>query len=234
MNKIRIAINGFGRIGRSAFKIASDKEELEVVGINDTNPTNVTATLLKFDTVYGRFKKDVSFDESSITVEGRRIPVSAQRDPVLLPWKELDVDVVLECTGRFTKDGAAKAHLDAGAKSVIISAPAKGGGVKTYLLGVNQDKYAGENIISNASCTTNCISPVIDVLHKKFGVSKALMDTVHSYTAEQNLVDGSPPGGHSNDLRRARAAAQNIVPTTTGAATATTEVIPELAGVFDG
>src|SRR3989338_11014736 len=232
--KIRVAINGFGRIGRSAFKIALTKPEIEIVAINDLSNPQVLATLLKYDSAYGRYDKEVTYDEHSIIVGGNQVKLTAEKDPAMLPWKKMDVDVVIESTGRFTKDGAARAHLQAGAKRVVISAPAKGGDVRTFLFGVNQDKYSSEDVISNASCTTNCISPVINVLHSAFGISKALMDTIHSYTAEQNLADGAPPGGHANDLRRARAAAQNIVPTTTGAAVATTEVIPELAGVFDG
>jgi glyceraldehyde 3-phosphate dehydrogenase len=232
--KIRVAINGFGRIGRAAFKIGLDKPNIEFVAINDLTEPKVLASLLKYDTAYGRFGRPISFDEKNIIVDGQSIPVIAEKDPAQLPWKDLNVDVVIESTGRFVKDGAARAHLEAGAKRVVISAPAKGGNVETFLFGVNHDRYGKQEIISNASCTTNCISPVINVLYSAFGVSKALMDTVHSYTAEQNLVDGPPPGGHAEDLRRARAAAQNIVPTTTGAAIATTEVIPELAGVFDG
>jgi len=232
--KVRVAINGFGRIGRAAFKIGLSKSEIEFVAINDLGSPKVLATLLQFDTAYGKFDKNISSDEKNIIVEGKNIPVLAEKEPAKLPWKDLNVDVVIESTGRFVKDGAARAHIEAGAKRVVLSAPAKGGDIKTYLLGVNQDKYSTEEVVSNASCTTNCISPVINVLHSKFGVVKALMDTVHSYTAEQNLVDGPPPGGHADDMRRARAAAQNIVPTTTGAAIAVSEVIPELQGVFDG
>jgi glyceraldehyde 3-phosphate dehydrogenase len=161
-------------------------------------------------------------------------PIIAQPDPTKLPWKKYNVDVVLECTGRFVKDGAAMAHIKAGAKKVVVSAPTKGGNVMTYLFGVNAEKYQGEKIISNASCTTNCIAPVAEVMHRVFGVEKAMMTTIHSYTAEQNLVDGPPPGGKAGDMRRARAAAANIIPTTTGAAISTTEVIPELKGLFDG
>ncbi len=232
--KIRVAINGFGRIGRNAFKIGLGYDQIEVVAINDLTSPEVLATLLKYDTNYGKYDREVGFDENHLIVAGQPIPVLAEKDPSLLPWRKMKVDVVIECTGRFTKDGAARAHLQAGAKRVVISAPAKGGDVKTYLLGVNSDAYAGEDVVSNASCTTNCISPVINVLHTAFGVSKAFMNTVHSYTAEQNLVDGPPPGGHADDLRRARAAAQNIVPTTTGAAISTTEAISELKGAFDG
>lgn len=233
--KIKVGINGFGRIGRQAFKIALDKPEIEVVGINDLSPTSVLAHLLKYDSNYGRFHHEISSDEKNIIVDGKKYPVFAEKDPIALPWGKLGVDVVLECTGRFTDSEKAGAHLKAGAKKVIISAPAKDEGITpTIVLGVNQDKYQGEKIISNASCTTNCIAPVLDVLQKKFGVEKAFMSTIHSYTAEQNLIDGPPPGGKSNDLRRARAAAVNIIPTTTGAAISATQAIPELKGKFDG
>ncbi len=235
MKTIKVGINGFGRIGRQAFKIALDKPEIEVVGINDLSPTSVLAHLLKYDSNYGRFHHEISSDEKNIIVDGKKYPVFAEKDPSALPWGKLGVDVVLECTGRFTDSEKAGAHLKAGAKKVIISAPAKDEGITpTIVLGVNQDKYQGEKIISNASCTTNCIAPVLDVLQKKFGVEKAFMSTIHSYTAEQNLIDGPPPGGKSNDLRRARAAAVNIIPTTTGAAISATQAIPELKGKFDG
>ncbi len=235
MDKIRVGINGFGRIGRQAFKIALGKPEIEVVGINDLSPTSVLAHLLKYDSNYGRFGLEVGFDETNIIVAGKKYPVCAEKEPEKLPWGKLGVNVVLECTGRFTDSEKAGAHIKAGAKKVIISAPAKDEGVTpTIVLGVNQDKYNGEAIISNASCTTNCIAPVLDVLNKKFGVEKAFMTTIHSYTAEQNLVDGPPPGGKTGDLRRARAAAVNIIPTTTGAAISATQAIPSLKGKFDG
>lgn len=227
--KLRLAINGFGRIGRAAFKIALEKKNIEVVALNDLGDTKTLAHLLKYDTVYGTYAKDVSSDAESIIVDGRRYGVFAEKNPALLPWKKLNVDVVIESTGRFVEKEKAASHLKAGAQRVIISAPAKGGGVETFVMGVNDDKLANQEIISNASCTTNCISPVIAVLHSVFGIRKATMTTVHSYTADQNLVDGS-----HKDLRRARAASQNIVPTTTGAAIATTETIPELKGLFDG
>lgn len=234
--KVKVGINGFGRIGRQAFKIALEKADVEVAGINDLTSTGVLAHLLKYDSVYGRYHRKVEFDEKNIIVDGKKYPVSAEKDPAALPWGELGVDVVIESTGRFTDSDKASAHLKAGAKKVVISAPAKDEGVTpTIVLGVNQDKYQpSQNIISNASCTTNCIAPVLDILHRKFGVKKALMSTIHSYTAEQNLVDGPPPGGKSNDLRRARAAAVNIIPTTTGAAISATQAIPELRGKFDG
>lgn len=234
-DKVKLAINGFGRIGREAFKIALDKPEIEVVGINDLTSPAVLAQLLKFDSNYGPYHREVSADETHIIVDGKSYAVTAEKDPAALPWGKLDVDVVIESTGRFTDQEKASAHLKAGAKKVIISAPAKDEGItKTFVLGVNEHDYNGEQIISNASCTTNCITPVAAVLHSTFGIEKIMMTTIHSYTAEQNLVDGPPPGGHSNDMRRARAAAVNIVPTTTGAAISAAQVIPELKGLFNG
>lgn len=232
--KIRVAINGFGRIGRAAFKIALQNKRLEIVAINDLTDAPTLAHLLQYDTVYGKYGKKVTVRGSSLVIDRGVYPIIAQPDPTKLPWKKYNVDVVLECTGRFVKDGAAMAHIKAGAKKVVVSAPTKGGNVMTYLFGVNAEKYQGEKIISNASCTTNCIAPVAEVMHRIFGIEKAMMTTIHSYTAEQNLVDGPPPGGKSGDMRRARAAAANIIPTTTGAAISTTEVIPELKGLFDG
>ncbi len=232
--KIRVAINGFGRIGRAAFKIALQNKRLEIVAINDLTDAATLAHLLQYDTVYGKYGKKVTVRGSSLVIDRGVYPIIAQPDPTKLPWKKYNVDVVLECTGRFVKDGAAMAHIKAGAKKVVVSAPTKGGNVMTYLFGVNAEKYQGEKIISNASCTTNCIAPVAEVMHRIFGIEKAMMTTIHSYTAEQNLVDGPPPGGKSGDMRRARAAAANIIPTTTGAAISTTEVIPELKGLFDG
>ncbi|MBI3232277.1 MAG: type I glyceraldehyde-3-phosphate dehydrogenase [Candidatus Doudnabacteria bacterium] len=235
MNIIKVGINGFGRIGRQAFKIALEKKELEVVGINDLTSPAVLAHLLKYDSNYGRYERKVEFDDSNLVIDGKKYPVFAEKEPDKLPWGKLGVDVVIESTGRFTSGEKALAHIKAGAKKVVISAPAKDEGLTpTIVLGVNQDRYNGETIISSASCTTNCIAPVLDVLHKKFGVEKAFMTTIHSYTAEQNLVDGPPPGGKVNDLRRARAAAINIIPTTTGAAISATQAIPELKGKFDG
>ncbi len=235
MKKIKLGINGFGRIGRQAFKIALEKPEIEVVGINDLTSPEVLAQLLKFDSNYGRYNRAVSFDEQHVIVDGNKYPVFAEKDPSVIPWGKVEAQVVIESTGRFTDSEKAGAHLKAGAKKVIISAPAKDEGVtKTIVLGVNDNDYKGEDIISNASCTTNCITPVVAVLHGRFGIDKIMMTTIHSYTAEQNLVDGPPPGGHSNDMRRARAAAVNIVPTTTGAAISATQAIPELKGLFHG
>jgi glyceraldehyde 3-phosphate dehydrogenase len=226
---VRIAINGFGRIGRAALKIILERKDMEIVAINDLTDAKTLAHLLKHDTAYGAYRRTVSASENSITIDDVVYPVFAEPDPKKLPWKDLGVDVVLECTGRFT-DGKAIAHVEAGAKKIILSAPAKDEGeIKTYLRGVNENEYAGEAIISNASCTTNCLAPVAQVIHEKFGIAKALMTTTHSYTADQNLQDAP-----HRDLRRARAAGQNIVPTTTGAAISVTKVIPDLAGMFDG
>jgi glyceraldehyde 3-phosphate dehydrogenase len=226
----RIAINGFGRIGRNTFKAGLEKKGFEVVAVNDLTDSLTLAHLLKHDSTYHEWDKKVLFDDKNLIVEGKKIPVLAEKDPANLPWKDLKVDVVLECTGRFTDLEGASGHLKAGAKRVIISAPAKGGGVPTHVIGVNE-KDAGKKatVINNASCTTNCIAPIAAIIHSAFGVKKAMMTTVHSYTADQVLQDGP-----HKDLRRARSAAQNIVPTTTGAAIATTETIPELKGVFDG
>ncbi len=233
---LKVAINGFGRIGRNAFKVILEEypSEIEVVGLNDLTESTTLAHLLKYDSAYGVWDKEVSSDEQSIIVEGKKYPVFAKKDPLELPWKDLNVDVVIESTGRLTKEEDMKAHLSAGAKRVVLSAPAKDGGVRTFLMGVNDDKYQGELMVNNASCTTNCIAPVAAIILEKFGIKKALMTTIHSITAEQNLIDGAPPGGKSKDLRRARSAMVNIIPTTTGAAIATTEVIPSLKGLFDG
>lgn len=231
---IKIAINGFGRIGRNAFKVAIEKhaDEIEIVGINDLTSPAVLAHLLKYDSAYGEWMHEVSSDSRHIIVDQKPYTVYQEKEPAKLPWKDLEVDVVIESTGRFTDKEGVALHLQAGAKKVVISAPAKE--IPTYVLGVNGDKYLGEEIINNASCTTNCIAPVVSIIDEYFGVAKAVMTTVHGVTAEQNLVDGPPPGGKANDLRRARAAYVNIIPTTTGAAIATTEAIPDLKGKFDG
>ncbi len=226
---LRLAINGFGRIGRAAFKIALTKPGIEVVAINDLTDTATLAHLLQYDTVYGKYEKLVKSNDKSLLVEGKEYPVLAEKEPNKLPWKEYGVDVVIESTGRFVKQEQAALHLEAGAKRVVISAPAKGGGVDTFVIGVNDEKLKDQKVISNASCTTNCIAPVIEVVNRKFGIKKAMMTTIHSYTADQNLVDGP-----HKDLRRARAAAANIVPTSTGAAKATGETVPEVKGKFDG
>lgn len=226
----KIAINGFGRIGRNAFKLAFERDDIEVVAINDLTDTKTLAHLLKHDSTYGTYHYDVSYDENSIFVAGKQIRVLAERDPALLPWGEFGVDVVIEATGLFVQPEKARAHINAGAKKVVISAPAKGEGAKFIVLGVNEHELTREDdIISNASCTTNCIAPVMAVLEREFGIEKSLMTTVHSYTASQRILDAP-----AKDLREARSAAENIVPTTTGAAIATAKVIPSLEGKFDG
>lgn len=227
---LKVAINGFGRIGRNAFKIAWGNPEIEVVGINDLTDTKTLAHLLKHDSNYGLYHREVGFDEKHLIVEGKKIVVSAETDPAVLPWKKLKVDVVIESTGRFTKREDAEKHLKAGAKRVIISAPAKGEDVPTYVIGVNDgDITKKDTIVSNASCTTNCITPVMAVLEREFGVEKAMMTTTHSYTASQRLQDAP-----AKDLREARNAAENIVPTTTGASKAAARALPQLKGIFDG
>ncbi len=233
---LRVAINGFGRIGRNAFKVALElhSNQLEIVAINDLTTPSVLAHLLKYDTAYGVWDRQVSSDEKNIIIDNKKYPIYAEKEPAKLPWKDLNVDVVIESTGRFTDEEGMRQHLQAGAKKVVLSAPAKGDGVGTFLIGVNSDKYKGQELINNASCTTNCIAPVAAIIDEKFGIQKALMTTVHGVTAEQNLVDGPPPGGKGKDLRRARAAYVNIIPTTTGAAIATTEALPQLRGLFDG
>jgi len=225
---LKVAINGFGRIGRTSFKIVIDKypNDLEIVAINDLTDPKTLAHLLKYDSNYGIWNKNVSSDANHIIVDQKPYLVIQEKEPLNLPWKDLGVDVVIESTGKFTDEAGARLHLQAGAKKVIISAPSE---VKTFILGVNAAKYSGEEIISNSSCTTNCIAPVAAVMNLKFGILKAMMTTIHAYTHDQNLQDGP-----HKDLRRARAAAFNMVPTSTGAAISTTEVIPELKGLFDG
>ncbi|MFA6551530.1 MAG: glyceraldehyde 3-phosphate dehydrogenase NAD-binding domain-containing protein, partial [Patescibacteria group bacterium] len=229
-NKVRVAINGFGRIGRGAFKILLKNEKVEVVAINDLTDTKTLAQLLQYDSVYGKYDKKVEARAASLRIDGKDYPVFAIKEPQELPWKKMAVDVVLECTGRFTDKESALLHLSAGARKVIISAPAKLDDIKTIVLGVNENKITkADKIISMASCTTNCLAPITEVMNKSFGVKKAIMSTVHAYTADQTLVDGP-----HKDLRRARAAAFNIIPTTTGAAVSVTKTIPQLAGKFDG
>lgn len=225
----RIAINGFGRIGRPSLKIALEKPELDVVALNDLADPTMLAHLLRYDTVYGRYAKRVAADEGAILVEDRRIPVFAEKDPSRLPWKDLGVDVVLEATGLFTTRERAKAHLDAGARRVIISAPSASLDVDTILFGVNEDRLGEQDIIANGSCTTNCVTPVLAVLDAALGVERSVMTTIHAVTAAQNLVDGP-----KKDARRARAAPWNIVPTETGAAEATVRALPEMEGRFAG
>ena len=226
---MKIAINGFGRIGRHAFKVAWGRPDIQIVAVNDLTDNKTLAHLLKYDTAYPDFGGSVSYDESSITVDGKSIKAFSERDPASLPWGDLGVDVVLECTGVFRTKEQASLHIQAGAKKVLISAPAKGDDVDTFVRGVNCESYAGQDVIDNASCTTNCTAPVMRVMEQEFGVEKAMLTTIHAYTADQNLQDGP-----HKDLRRARAAAQNMLPTSTGAAKATTKVVPSLAGKFDG
>jgi glyceraldehyde 3-phosphate dehydrogenase len=229
---VRVGINGFGRIGRNYLRAALERgSEIEVVAVNDVTDPATLAQLLKFDSIAGRLAAPVQVDGAAIVVAGHRIAVLAERDPAALPWADLGADIVIESTGRFTKSADARKHLAAGAKKVIISAPASGDGVATIVLGVNEGTYdpSASDIISNASCTTNCLAPLAKVFHEAFGIEAGLMTTVHAYTQDQNLQDGP----HS-DLRRARAAAINIVPTSSGAAKAIGLVIPELAGKLDG
>ena len=229
MEKIRVAINGFGRIGRLSFRRLLEKENIEVVAINDLTDNATLAHLLKYDSVHGRFPGTVESDSESLTVNGVKIHAFAERDPKNLPWAQLNVDVVLESTGRFVDEAGAGMHLQAGCKKVVISAPAKGN-IPTVVLGVNDDTLTGdETIVSNASCTTNCLAPMAKVLDDVFGIEKGYMTTIHAYTADQNLQDAP----HS-DLRRARAAALSIVPTSTGAAKAVGLVLPQLKGKLDG
>lgn len=227
---VKVAINGFGRIGRNALKILLDRRDVQVVAINDIADAKTLAHLLKYDSSYGAYDKKVSAGNNSIIINTREIPVYAEKDPSKLPWKKLDVDVVIESTGFFTNPEDAREHIKAGAKKVVISAPAKGAGAKTVVLGVNEDVVdASDKILSNASCTTNCIAPIMKVLEDEFGVEKAMMTTVHSYTGSQKLLDAP-----AKDLREARSAAENIVPTTTGASKATALTIPTLKDKFTG
>ncbi|MEW1866396.1 type I glyceraldehyde-3-phosphate dehydrogenase [Streptomyces sp. NBC_00669] len=228
---IRVGINGFGRIGRNFFRaILEQGADIEIVAVNDLGDTATTAHLLKYDTILGRLKAEVTHTADTITVDGHTIKVLAERDPAAINWGELGVDIVIESTGIFTKAADAGKHIAGGAKKVIISAPATDEDI-TIVMGVNQDAYdpAAHNIISNASCTTNCVAPMAKVLLENFGIVKGLMTTVHAYTNDQRILDFP-----HKDLRRARAAAENIIPTTTGAAKATALVIPELAGKLDG
>ena len=227
---VKVAINGFGRIGRNAFKILQGRKDAEVVAINDITDAATLAHLLKYDSSYGTYDQEVSSNEHAIIVNGKEIPVYAEKDPHNLPWANLGVDVVIESTGFFTKPEDAKAHIDAGAKRVVISAPAKGEGAKTIVLGVNEEAVTPDDLIlSNASCTTNCIAPIMKVLEDEFGIEKAMMTTVHSYTGSQRILDAP-----AKDLREARSAAENIVPTTTGASKAAALTIPSLQGKFNG
>lgn len=227
---VRLAINGFGRIGRSAFKIAFERRDAEIIAINSLGDPRTFAHLLKYDSAYGVYDHEVSFDDKHIIVDGVKILFLSEAEPIRLPWDKLKIDAVMECTGRFTNPADARAHIKAGARKVVISAPAKGPGAKTVVLGVNEEVVtADDEILSCASCTTNCIAPVMKVIEDNFGVEKAMMTTIHSYTASQKLVDDA-----TKDLREARAAAVNIAPTTTGASKATALTIPSLEGKFNG
>jgi len=233
MNKTRVAINGFGRIGRAFLKVAWDRPELEIVAINDLGSIESLTYLLKYDTVYRHWNHDVKNDGKDIWVDGKKVTFVSEKDTTKLPWKDLNIDVVVESTGLFTAYEKAKFHIDDGAKKVVISAPSKGDGSvvgETILLGVNEDKFGTCDITSNASCTTNASSPLIGILNEAIGIEKAILNTVHGYTASQALVDGPS----KKDLREGRAAAQNIVPSSTGAAIAVTQAYPELVGLFDG
>ncbi|MFT2751302.1 type I glyceraldehyde-3-phosphate dehydrogenase [Clavibacter sp. Sh2088] len=229
---VKIGINGFGRIGRNYFRAALAKgSDIEIVAVNDLTDNKALAHLLKYDSITGRLDATVELDGDNIVVNGKAIRVLEERDPANLPWGELGVEIVIESTGRFTKAEDARKHITAGAKKVLVSAPATGDNVATLVLGVNEGTYdpATHDVISNASCTTNCLAPLAKVFLDEFGIERGLMTTVHAYTADQNLQDGP----HS-DLRRARAAAVNIIPTSTGAAKALGLVIPELVGKLDG
>ena len=227
----RVGINGFGRIGRNFFRAALEQgADIEIVAVNDLTDNKTLAHLLKYDSITGRFQGEVSYDDEGIVVDGKHIKVLAQRNPADLPWGELGVEVVVESTGFFTDGEKAKAHIEAGAKKVVISAPAKNVD-GTFVMGVNEADYdnATMNIVSNASCTTNCLAPLAKVLEENFGIERGIMTTIHSYTGDQRVLDAP----HS-DLRRARAAALNMIPTKTGAAQAVALVLPELEGKFDG
>ncbi len=227
---VRLAINGFGRIGRQAFKIAFERRDAEIIAINSLGDPKTFAHLLKYDSAYGVYDHEIGYDDKHIIVDGMKILFLSEPEPMRLPWDKLKIDAVMECTGRFTNPADARAHIKAGARKVVISAPAKGTGAKTVVLGVNEEVVtADDEILSCASCTTNCIAPVMKVIEDNFGVEKAMMTTVHSYTASQKLQDDA-----AKDLREARAAAVNIAPTTTGASKATALTIPSLEGKFNG
>lgn len=230
MSKIRVAINGFGRIGRSAFKIAFERSDIELVAVNDLADTKTLAYLLRNDSNYGTYQHRVEGRDGEILVDGTSVKVFSEKDPKTLPWADLNIDVVIECTGRFTLKEEAESHIEAGAKRVVISAPSKSEDVDIIVLGANDDKINGvSSVISNASCTTNSLGAVMAVLDSTFGVQKSLLTTIHSYTASQSLQDAP-----SKDLREGRNAAENMVPTTTGAAIAVTKVLPSLENKFDG
>ncbi|MEB3211708.1 MAG: type I glyceraldehyde-3-phosphate dehydrogenase [Leptolyngbyaceae bacterium] len=230
---IRVAINGFGRIGRNFLRcwLTRTDSQLDVVAINDTSDPRTNAHLLKYDSMLGKLDADISADDSSITVNGKTIKCVSDRNPLNLPWGAWDIDLIIESTGVFVTEEGASKHIEAGAKRVLITAPGKGGNIGTYVVGVNHESYDPDahKIVSNASCTTNCLAPIVKVLHENFGIIKGTMTTTHSYTGDQRLLDAS-----HRDVRRARAAALNIVPTTTGAAKAVALVIPEMKGKLNG
>ncbi len=227
---VRVAINGFGRIGRIVFRAGVGDKRINFVAINDLGSPESLAHLLKYDSVHGRFNGRVKAQKKALVVNGKKIALSSERNPEMLPWKEHKVDIVLECTGIFRKIKDVKKHIKAGAKKVMLSAPPKGENIPLFVLGVNDSKLTkSKKIISNASCTTNCLAPIVKIINDKFGISNGFITTVHGYTSDQRLVDAN----HS-DMRRARAAAANIIPTTTGAAKAIGKVIPKLAGKMDG
>ncbi len=230
---MNIAINGFGRIGRAAFKILSEKKGVAVVAINDLGSPENLAYLLKYDTVYGVWDKKISYANGWLKVGSKKIKVLSEREPKRLPWKKMKIDVVIESTGVFTNSNGMALHKKAGAKRVILSAPAKGNDVPTVVRGVNDDAHPDASMVSNASCTTNCVAPVTRVLDEAFGIERAGLTTIHAYTSGQGLVDGPAPS-RKTDFRRGRASAVNMIPTTTGAAHATTKTIPSLEGLFDG
>lgn len=231
MSKLKVAINGFGRIGRAFLKESWDNPELEVVAVNDLGSVDNMAYLLKYDTVYKTWNHEVKVDAGNLVIDGRVVKFVSEKEPTKLPWKDLNIDVVVESTGLFTDFEKASVHLQAGAKKVVISAPAKGGGAgETILMGVNEEKFGTCDVTSNASCTTNAASPLIAILDETLGIEKAILNTVHGYTASQSLVDGPS----KKDLREGRAAAQNIVPSSTGAAIAVTKAFTKLEGLFDG
>ena len=230
---VRVAINGFGRIGRNFLRcwVGRENSNIEVVGINDTSTPENNAILLKYDSMLGICDADIEADSNSLIVNGKTIKCVSDRNPLNLPWKEWDIDIVIESTGVFRDQKGAGKHLEAGAKKVLITAPGKGPGIGTYVVGVNEEKYNPDefDIVSNASCTTNCLAPIVKVINDKYGIVKGMMTTVHSYTGDQRILDAS-----HRDLRRARAAAMNIVPTSTGAAEAVALVIPEIKGKLNG
>ena len=226
----RVAINGFGRIGRSAFKIAWERSDTEIVAINDLTDTKTLAYLLKHDSNYGTYGHEVGYDDESLLIDGTKVRVLAEKDPTVLPWRDMDIDVVIESTGFFTDEEGASKHIQAGAKRVVISGPTKSEGVDTIVLGANDDVIASATqVVSNASCTTNSLGAVMAVLDAEFGVEKSMLTTIHSYTASQRIQDAP-----AKDLREGRSAAENMVPTTTGAAIAVTKTLPQLQGKFDG